>query len=68
MIKPLRPARRERLTFTIPEAAELLGIGRGSAYEAVKRGEIPVIMIGRRRVVPRTALDHMLANPATGKT
>ena len=36
-----------KLTGTIPEAAEILGIGRNKAYEAARRGEIPVIRIGK---------------------
>ena len=49
-----------RQTVTIPEAAEVLGIGRSAAYEAAKTGQIPVIRIGRRLVVPRAALKRML--------
>ena len=49
-----------RLTTTIPEAAELLGIGRNTAYEAVRRGEIPTIRIGKRILVPVSALDRLL--------
>jgi excisionase family DNA binding protein len=51
----------DRLTTTVEEAAALLGIGRNTAYEAVRRGEIPTIKIGRRLLVPRAALDRMLA-------
>jgi excisionase family DNA binding protein len=58
-------ARQERLTFTIEEAAKALGIGRTLAYEAIKRGEIPTIRIGRRLLVPRSALDQLLGNAAT---
>ena len=50
-----------RRTYTIDEAARLLGIGRNSAYEAATRGEIPTIKIGKRVVVPKAALDRMLA-------
>lgn len=50
----------ERLTLTIEETARLLGIGRQLAYERVKTGEIPVIRIGRRLVVPRRALEKLL--------
>jgi len=32
----------ERLTLTVEEAAQLLGISRVFAYEAVRRGEIPL--------------------------
>ena len=48
------------LTITVPEAAKSLGIGRNQAYEAAHRGEIPVIRIGRRLVVPLAALEHLL--------
>jgi excisionase family DNA binding protein len=50
----------ERKTLTVEEAAEALGIGRTLAYEAVRRGEIPTIRIGRRLLVPRGALDQLL--------
>ena len=41
------------LTITVGEAARYLGIGRNSAYEAVRRNEIPSIRIGRRILIPR---------------
>lgn len=50
----------ERQTLTVDEAARMLGIGRGSAYEAVRRGDIPSIRVGRRLVVPRVALERLL--------
>jgi excisionase family DNA binding protein len=49
-----------RDTFTVPEAAEILRVSRGTAYEAVKNGELPVIWIGRRCIVPRRRLEKML--------
>ena len=54
---------RESLTLTVTECAKLLGIGRNSAYEAVRNGEIPVIRIGKRLLVPRQALEKMLLEP-----
>lgn len=48
-------------TITIPEAAEVLGIGRTAAYDAARTGQIPVIKIGKRLLVPKTALDRMLS-------
>jgi excisionase family DNA binding protein len=50
----------DRLTWTIAEAADLLGISRASAYEAAHRGELPVRVIGRRMLVPRAALLRLL--------
>ena len=46
----------ERLVYSVGEAAELLGISRAFAYELVARGELPVIRLGRRRLVPKVAL------------
>ena len=51
----------ERRTLSIEEAAAVLGVGRSLMYDAARRGEIPVIKIGRRLVVPRARLDAMLA-------
>ncbi|MBT8493359.1 MAG: helix-turn-helix domain-containing protein, partial [Deltaproteobacteria bacterium] len=34
--------------YTVGEAAELLGIGRSTAYELAQRGELDVVRIGGR--------------------
>ncbi len=54
------PEKEECLTLTVPEAGRLLGLGRNLAYEAAHRGEIPVLKIGHRIVVPRAAFMRML--------
>jgi len=51
----------ERLTLTVEEAARLLGISRALAYQLVARDEIPSVRLGRRLLVPRRALDALLA-------
>ena len=48
------------LTLTVPEAAELLGISRGTAYEAARTGELPTVRLGRRLLVPRARLEALL--------
>ena len=50
----------KRMTVTVEEAAELLGIGRSTAYLAVKSGDLPTIRLGRRLLVPRVQIDRML--------
>jgi excisionase family DNA binding protein len=49
-----------KLTLTIAEAGEVLGIGRSAAYEAARTGQIPTIRIGRRLLVPIAALQKQL--------
>lgn len=51
----------EKLAIGIPEVARLLGISRNSAYEAARQGILPTIVIGRRILVPVSALKAMLA-------
>jgi len=48
------------LTVTVEEAGRIIGVSRGGAYEAVKRGEIPVIRIGKKIRVPKAALERLL--------
>ena len=54
--------------LTVEEAAAVLRISRASAYEAARiwrttrRDGLPVIQIGRRLLVPRTALQALLAS------
>jgi excisionase family DNA binding protein len=55
-------AEDDRLVLTVTEAAQLLKIGRSCAYEAVRNGQLPVIRMGRRILVPRAALERLLAN------
>jgi len=54
---------KERLTLTVAETAKVLGIGRTLCYERVRSGEIPSLRIGRRLVIPRAALEKLLAEP-----
>lgn len=53
------------LTLTIEQAARALGISRGLAYEAARRGELPTIRLGRRLLVPRCRLLELLGASET---
>ncbi|MDP9072090.1 MAG: helix-turn-helix domain-containing protein [Actinomycetota bacterium] len=57
----------DRMTLTVEEAAGVLGISRGLAYELVSRGELPHIRLGRRIVVPRRALEGLLSVASTSE-
>jgi excisionase family DNA binding protein len=55
---------RERLTLTVEEAADVLGISRSLAYELVRRGDIPSLRLGRRIVVPIRGLETLVEEAA----
>ena len=55
--------RQESLTLTVEEAAAVLNISRGLAYQAARDGRIPTIRIGRRLLVSRRALERLLEVP-----
>lgn len=46
-------------TYTVSEAAEILGICRAVAY---RKGVLPTVQIGGRRLVPKQALEKMLTD------
>ena len=55
-----------RATLSVPEVAQVLGVGRNAAYEAARSGQIPTRRLGRRIVVPVPALLEWLGATATG--
>ena len=49
-----------RLTLSIDQTAEILGISRGLVYGLVARGELPSIRFGRRILVLKKAIDKLV--------
>jgi excisionase family DNA binding protein len=49
-----------RDSFSITEAAEILGISRGSAYAAARNGSLPFVEIGGRKIVSRYVIESLL--------
>ena len=56
------PLESKKLTYSVVEAAELLGLSRPAAYKAVRAKQIPSIRFGRRIIIPRKALETLLDN------
>ena len=48
-------------TLSVEQAGKVLGVSRGSAYDAARSGELPVIQIGRRKRVPTQKLLELLS-------
>ena len=52
----------ERLVWSVEEASHGWGLLSAHAYELVARGELPHLgLLGRRLVVPKRALEALLA-------
>jgi len=49
--------------LTVEEAARVLRISRGSAYEAARTGALPTVRLGRTLRVPRSRLLELLGEP-----
>ena len=52
----------DRLTLTVQEVADQLGISKPSVYSLIKDGMIHSIRIGRKILIPRQAVAEYLAN------
>ena len=52
----------QKMTLSIPEVAEMLGISRNLAYELAARGKLPgLIRLGQKRVVcSKLAIERLL--------
>ena len=50
----------EKLVYNVSEVAELLGISKSYAYELVKQKRLPVLDLGRRKVIPKKRLDDWI--------
>jgi excisionase family DNA binding protein len=59
-MRSLNPAPTPRLTVTLAEAAQLLGIGRTTLQQLVTDGVVPSIKLGRRRLIARVELNNLL--------
>ena len=49
-------------TVKVRDAAKILGVSAGTAYESIRRGQLPAIRLGKRLVVPVAALERMLSD------
>jgi excisionase family DNA binding protein len=56
----MQDSSNEKLTLTVPEVAKLLGLSRNAIYEAVKRGRLRSVRLGRRILIPRQSFLDFL--------
>lgn len=48
----------ERRLHSVEEAAELLNVGRSTAFEEIRLGRLRTVRVGRRRLVPTEYVDE----------
>ena len=58
----------EKLLLNIDEACQILNIGKNTFYKLAKEGKIPTVKWSHKWLVPRVALEKLLAETkASGK-
>lgn len=50
----------EKLAYSIQEAVAATSISKSHLYEKIARGEIPATKVGRRTVIPASALRRLV--------
>lgn len=50
----------ERLAYSVDEVAHLTGLSRDLLYDEMRRGNLPYVKIGRRRVITHEHLHQFL--------
>lgn len=48
------------LVLSVAEAAEALGVSDDLVYELTERGDLPCLRFGRRKVIPRRAIELLV--------
>lgn len=54
------PVKQEKLTLSVPEAAELIGVSASKMYEIVRIQGFPAIRVGKRVLVNAKKLEAWL--------
>lgn len=57
---------REKLTLSVAEAAQLLGLSLPTTYELTHRADFPAFRIGNRTLVSRRLLEKWVDREAGG--
>lgn len=56
---------KSRLTYSVREAADALGVSEWLLRRLIDRGEFPAIHLGGRVVIPKIAVQSMLEQAAS---
>ena len=50
----------DKIVYSISEVSKLLGVSWSYAYQMVKEKTLPVLELGRRKVVPKIQLEEWI--------
>lgn len=53
----------ERIGYSPEDAAKLVGISRGAVYNLMNAGKLRSVKLGRRRIIPASALRELIEGP-----
>ena len=54
-----------RLTYSVAEVAQILGVSKGLIYTQVRTGDIRAIKLGRKVVISHAVLEEILGHSIT---
>jgi excisionase family DNA binding protein len=60
------PASVEALLLSLAQTARATGLGRRKVWELCNSGELPIVRVGRRVLVPRAGLEAWIADRTEG--
>ena len=56
-----------KAVMTVPEAARVLRVSKGTAYEYIQKGLIPHVRLAGRIIIPRARFEAWLAGNEPSK-
>ena len=57
----------EKLTYTVSETAEVLGVSRHTVERLMKSGDLPAMRVARRVLISKAALARWLETNSTSR-
>lgn len=57
----------EKLTLSVTEAAQVLGVSRRTVYNLIHQENFPTLMVGGRRLISRELLAEWVREQARGQ-
>lgn len=56
----------QKLAYSVDEAAQVLGVSRGTIYSLIHRADFPALKVGNRQLISREGLAEWVRKQAGG--